>query len=134
MTLAIGGGGAESDIPACVPPASFSVHLASIAVTPAGCIPKSRGDNVVCMWVQLKKLCFLCMCVLQKGHCGDDCDLVSTFCKDDLRKGDLFVLSWAMVRRVRRGSISSELPMCGGGLRSILALPLVARCLETIVL
>ena len=36
------------------------------------------------------------------------------------------------MRRVRRGSISSELPMCGGGVRSILLLPLVARCLETI--
>ena len=34
--------------------------------------------------------------------------------------------------RVRRGSLSSELPLCGGGLRSILLLPLVARCLETI--
>ena len=31
-----------------------------------------------------------------------------------------------------RGSISSELLMCGGGVRSILLLPLVARCLETI--
>ena len=42
------------------------------------------------------------------------------------------VLSWERVRRVRRGSISSELIMCGGGVRSILFLPLVARCLETI--
>ena len=46
--------------------------------------------------------------------------------------GDLFVLSWAMVRRVIRGIISSDLRMCGGGVRSILLLPLVARCLETI--
>ena len=30
------------------------------------------------------------------------------------------------------GSISSELLVCGGGVRSILLLPLVARCLETI--
>ena len=36
------------------------------------------------------------------------------------------------MRRVRRGSLSSELLMCGGGVRSILFLPLVARCLETI--
>ena len=42
------------------------------------------------------------------------------------------VLSEARVRRVRRGSISSELLMCGGGVSSILLLPLVARCLETI--
>ena len=35
------------------------------------------------------------------------------------------------VRRVRRGNISSELLMCGGGVRSILLLPLVARCQKT---
>ena len=46
--------------------------------------------------------------------------------------GDLFVLSWATVRQVMRGSISSELLMCGGGAHIILLLPLVARCLETI--
>ena len=36
------------------------------------------------------------------------------------------------MRRVRRGSFSSDLLMCGGGVRSILFLSLVARCLETI--
>ena len=36
------------------------------------------------------------------------------------------------MRRVRRISLSSELQLCGGGVRSILLLPLVARCLETI--
>ena len=70
--------------------------------------------------------------MLQRGHSSDGCDLASTLCKYDLRKGDLFVLSWARVRRVRRRSISSEMLMCGGGVRSILLLPLVARCLETI--
>ena len=40
--------------------------------------------------------------VLQRGHSGDGCDLVSTLCKHDLRKGNLFVLIWARVRRVRR--------------------------------
>ena len=66
------------------------------------------------------------------GVLGDVYDFASTLCKYDLRNGDLFVLSWARVRRVRRGSISSELKMCGGGVRIILLLPLVARCLETI--
>ena len=47
-------------------------------------------------------------------------------------KGDLFVLSWTRVPRMRRGSLSSELLMCGGGVHSILLLPIVARCLETI--
>ena len=60
-----------------------------------------------------------CVLVLQRGHSGDRCDLASTLCKYDLRKGDLFVLSWARVRRVRRGSISSGPLMCGGGVRSI---------------
>ena len=45
----------ESDVPACGPPASFSVHLASSAVTPAGSVHKTRGDIVVRMWVQLKR-------------------------------------------------------------------------------
>ena len=61
-----------------------------------------------------------CVRMLQRGHSGDGCDLASTVCKydlrkEDLRKGDLFVLSWARVRRVRRGSLSSELLVCGGG-------------------
>ena len=70
--------------------------------------------------------------MLQRGHSGDGCDLASTLCKYDLRKSDLFVLSWARVQRVRQGSISSELLMCSRGVSSILLLPLVARCLETI--
>ena len=63
--------------------------------------------------------------MLQRRHSGDACVLASTLCKYDLRKCDLFVLSWAMVRRVRRGNISSELLMCGGGMRSIFLLPLM---------
>ena len=57
---------------------------------------------------------------------------MSTLCKYDFRKGDWFVLSWARVQRVRRGSLSSELLMYGRGARSTLLWPLVARCLETI--
>ena len=47
-------------------------------------------------------------------------------------KGDIFALSWAMVRRVRRRRFSSELLMCGRGVRSILLLPLVPRCIVSI--
>ena len=72
------------------------------------------------------------MWVLQRGHSGDGYDLASTLCKYDLRKGDLFVLSCERMGRVRRGSLSSELLRCGGGASSIVLLPLVARCLETI--
>ena len=77
-------------------------------------------------------MCVVCVLMLQRRNSGDICVFVSTVCKHTLRKGDLFALSWARVRRVRRGSISSELIMCGGGVRSILLLPLVARCIETI--
>ena len=53
------------------------------------------------------------MCVsVTEGHSGDGCNLGSTLCKYDLRKSDLFHLSWARVQLVRRGSISSELLMC----------------------
>ena len=51
----------------------------------------------------------------------------STLCKYDLRKGDLFVLSWARVRRVRRGSLSSELLMCGSKRHSLQAVELSQR-------
>ena len=71
---------------------SLFVHLTSIAVTPAGSVHRSRGENVVRMWVQLKR-CVLCALVLQRGGSGDGCDLVSTLCNYDLRKGDLFDLS-----------------------------------------
>ena len=57
--------------------------------------------------------------MLQRGHSGVECVLASTLCNYTLRKGDLFVLSWARVRRVRQESISSELLMCGGGVCSI---------------
>ena len=39
----------------------------------------------------------LCGWVLQRGNSGDGCELPPTLCKYDLRKGDLFVLNWAMV-------------------------------------
>ena len=42
--------------------------------------------------------------IVTKGYSGDGCDLASTLCEYD-----------------------SELLMCGGSVRSILALPLVAR-------
>ena len=70
--------------------------------------------------------------MLQRGSSGDGCDLASTLFKYDLRMGDLFVLGWERVRRVPRGSISTELLMFGGGVGSILLLLIVAICLETI--
>ena len=48
-----------------------------------------------------------CVWMLQRGNSGYGCVLASTLCKYDL-----FVLSWARVRRVRCGSLSSMLLMC----------------------
>ena len=44
----------------------------------------------------------MCVWVLQRGHSDDGCVLASTLYKYDLRTG-LFVVSWATLRRVRRG-------------------------------
>ena len=119
----------ESDHPAFGPPASISLHLASNSITPAGSVHKSKGDSVVRMLVELKRRCVSRVWVLQMGHIGDGCGLASTLSKYDLRKGDFVVLSWAGVRRVIRRSISSELLMCGGGVRSILLLPRSCGCM-----
>ena len=54
MILASGGGGSV-----CGPPVSFSVHLASSEVTPAGSVHKSRGDNVV-----------FSVCIVTRGAVG----------------------------------------------------------------
>ena len=51
--------------------------------TPAGSVHKSRGDNVVRMWVMLKRWCEC----YRGGHSGDGCVLASTLCKYALRKG-----------------------------------------------
>ena len=39
-----------------------------------------------------------CVWMIQRGHSGDGSILALTLCKYDLRKGNLFVLSWARVR------------------------------------
>ena len=65
--------------------------------------------------------------MLQRGHSGDRYDLASTLYKYDLSTGDLFILSLA-----RAGEYHFRAANVCGGVRSILLLPLVARCLETI--
>ena len=70
--------------------------------------------------------------MLQREHSVYGCDLAPTLCKYDLKRGDLFSLSWARVRQVRQGSIPSVLLMCSGCVRSILLFHMVARCLDTV--
>ena len=54
-----------------------------------------------------------------------------TLCKYDL-KHTTFCSELGKDATSEAGSISSEMLMCGEGMHSILLLPLVARCLETI--
>ena len=70
--------------------------------------------------------------MLQRGHSGDICVLTSTLGNYDLRKGDFFVRSWARVKQVRHGGVSSELLICSEYVHIILLLSIVARCLVTI--
>ena len=48
-------------------------------------------------------MCGVCVWITKGAYSGDGCELASTLCMYDLIKGDLFVLSWTRVRRVRRG-------------------------------
>ena len=113
--------------------ASFSRQSSSRAATPEGSLHKSRADSVVRICGQLKRCRVVCSWVRQRGQSGDGCVDASILCRYDKRKGDLFVLSWARVRRVCRGKFPSVLLTCGGCVRSILLLSLAARCWETIV-
>ena len=72
-------------------------------------------------------MCLVCGCYTVNSG-----DLASNLCQYDLKKGDLFVVSWATVVRVSRGCISTELVLCGGCVCSIVLLPLVDRCIETL--
>ena len=60
------------------------------------------------MLVQLNKCAIVCDSNLQRGHSGDGCLTSSNLFKYERRWGHLFVMSWARVRRVDRGSVVSE--------------------------
>ena len=60
------------------------------------------------MFVQLNKCVVVCGSVLQRGHSGDGCLTSSILLKYERSWGHLFVLNWARVGRVARGSVVSE--------------------------
>ena len=60
------------------------------------------------MFLQLKTCGVVCGSVLQRGHSGDGCLTSSILLEYARSRGHLFVLSWARVRRVARGSVVSE--------------------------
>ena len=86
-----------------------SAYVASNDTTPTRSVHKSKDDTVVCMCVWLNRCC------VAWGQHGEVCVSASTLCKHGLRKGDLFVLIWAMVRRVCLGSVCSVVFIGGGG-------------------
>ena len=59
------GGGWNSDLPDSGPPASFSVHLASSSVTPAGYVHKSTGDDMVDQVEEM--MCVVCVGVTKEA-------------------------------------------------------------------
>ena len=63
------------------------------------------------MLVQLNK-CVVCSSDLQRGHSGDGCLTSSILFKYGCSRGHLFVLSWAMVRRVARGECCFGVMYC----------------------
>ena len=92
----------ESDVPAFGPPANVSIHLAISSIIPAGVCPQIQMRQCGAYVDAVEEIvCVMCVGVAE-GHSGAVCYLVSTLCKYDLRKGYLYVLSWARVRRVRR--------------------------------
>ena len=54
------------------------------------------------MLVQLNTCVVVCGSDLQRGHSGHGCLTSSILFKYERSRGHLFVLSWAMVRRVAR--------------------------------
>ena len=64
--------------------------------------------------MHFNKCVVVCGSYLQRGHSGDGCLTSSILFKYERGMGHLFVLSWAKVRRVARGSVVSELCTVSG--------------------
>ena len=137
-------GGGESDLPACccrLPSETYGRNGATPifrSFTELPVPPQAAGVvgtfliiflyHSSRLWTTIQLFCSYAgaveemMCVVWVGD-----TMASTFHKYDLRKGDKFVLDWERVRPMSQGIISSELLICGGGIRSILLFTFVAR-------
>ena len=67
-----------------------------------------------------------CSCVLQRGQCCVVCN-VDFVCRYDVRKGDLFVISCARVRRCALVSVASIVFIVGAAVCSSLLIFLLLR-------
>ena len=72
-------------------------------------------------------MCVMCVSVTNSGH---GCDLVPPLCRNDLRKGDLFVLSWVSEAGKYRFRATNVWWRCAQYFAIVIAL--VARCLDRI--
>ena len=73
-----------------------------------GAVHKSVTFRCVFILVQLNKCVVVCGSDLQRGQSDDRCFSSSILFKYECSMGHLFVLGWARVRRVARGSVVSE--------------------------
>ena len=78
---------------------NLALHMSSKGITLAGSVHRFRTVIGVCSLVHVKRCVVSCSCMLQRGQSGDVWFDASTLCRYDVRKGDLFVLSCARVRR-----------------------------------
>ena len=88
---------------------NLSLHVASEIITLAGSVHRSRTVIGVYSSVQVKMCVVSCTCMLQRGQSCAVWFEALTLCRYDVRKGDLFVLSCA---RVRRCALVSVVLLC----------------------
>ena len=78
---------------------NMSLYVSSKGITLAGSVHRSRTVIGVYSSVHVKRCVVSCSCMLQRGQSGVMWFDASTLCRYDVRKGDLFVLTCARVRR-----------------------------------
>ena len=103
-SLLVSWGGGSPIFPALLDLSMRSALVASKNATPTRSVPKSRV-----VWAVEQVLCGVCY-NFQRGQYGEVCMVVLT-----LYEYDLFVLIWAMVRRVCLVTVSSVVFIGGGG-------------------
>ena len=106
---------------------NMSRHVSSKGITLAGSVHRSRTVIGVYSLVHVKRCVVSCSCMLQRGQSGVVWFVTSTLCRYDVRKGDLFVLSCAKVRRCALVSVASVVFIVGAAVCSSLLIFLLLR-------
>ena len=90
--------GSVMDWPKCSP-TKLSFKASIYSTTCVGFVRRTRTVRSVVTCAQVKRCVVSCTYVLQRGHTGDGLYEALILYKYDRRNGDLFVRSWARVRR-----------------------------------